>query len=184
MNSEERLITTYLEMRDVVASRGQRSQVTDHRFQIREMTERDWKFNRDMYFKVGENWRWIDKRPWTDEQWEKYAADPNLRTFAGYFSGEVAGYFELNRGATSSPRCHQSAITGQSEIAEIEIAYFGLLPEFIGRGLGGALLTAAIENAWAWLPTPSRVWVHTCNRDHPNALVNYLARGFEIYKSE
>jgi len=58
------------------------------------------------------------------------------------------------------------------------------LPDFIGRGLGGALLTSAIENALAWAPPPSRVWVHTCNRDHPNALNNYQAKGFKIYKTE
>ncbi len=67
---------------------------------------------------------------------------------------------------------------------EVEIAYFGLLPDFIGRGLGSALLTSAIENAWGWAPIPSRIWVHTCNRDHLNALNNYQARGFKIYKIE
>jgi GNAT superfamily N-acetyltransferase len=58
-----------------------------------------------------------------------------------------------------------------------------LLPEFIGRGFGSALLTSAIETAWAWAPELSRVWVHTCNRDHPSALANYQARGFKIYKT-
>ena len=66
----------------------------------------------------------------------------------------------------------------------IEIAYFGLLPEWIGRGLGGALLTSAIEGAWRTEPNPSRVWVHTCNRDHPQALANYQARGMIVYKVE
>src|SRR4030095_14361795 len=54
---------------------------------------------------------------------------------------------------------------------------FGLLPEFIGRGLGGPLLTSAIEEAWRTSPSASRVWVHTCNLDHPSALGNYQARG-------
>ena len=31
---------------------------------------------------------------------------------------------------------------------------------------------------------PRRVWVHTCDLDHPNALVNYQARGFSVYKVE
>jgi len=57
-----------------------------------------------------------------------------------------------------------------------------LLPEFVGRGLGGALLTSAIEQAWSMVPT--RVWVHTCNRDHPQALANYQARGMIVYKIE
>lgn len=135
-------------------------------YDVREQIERDWRFNRDLYFEVGERWRWIDKRPWTDEQWRDYATDPNLRTFAASYENKLAGYYELRRG----------------QAADVEIAYFGLLPEFVGSGLGGALLTSAIENAWAWRPTPSRVWVHTCNRDHPHALANYQARGFEIYR--
>ncbi len=65
-----------------------------------------------------------------------------------------------------------------------EIAYFGLLPEFIGRGLGGALLTSAIEEAWRMSPSITRVWVHTCTCDHPSALANYQARGMVIYKRE
>ena len=176
--------------------------------EVRELKEPNWKFNREMYFKVGENWKWIDKRPWTDEQWKEYAANPYLRTFAGYCENALVGYFELHRTAlegqrfaganstaggresgscrTSRPREAGDLVlvkTKKTEDSEqIEIAYFGLLPEFIGRGFGGGLLTSAIETAWTWAPTPSRVWVHTCNRDHPSALANYQARGFKIYK--
>jgi len=64
----------------------------------------------------------------------------------------------------------------------VEIIYFGLLPAFVGRGLGGALLSSAIEEAWR--VNPLRVWVHTCSLDHPAALANYQARGMKIYKTE
>jgi len=102
-----------------------------------------------------------------------------LRTFAAYYDNAAVGYYELRRSYASSTASHSDEYEG-----EVEIAYFGLLPDSIGRGLGSALLMTAIENAWAWTPTPSRVWVHTCNRDHPNALNNYQARGFKIYKIE
>lgn len=142
------------------------------RFQIREQKEPNWLFNRDLYFAVGEQWHWIDKRPWTDAQWKEYAAEPELRTFAAYHDDALAGYYELRQGGEGS----------------VEIAYFGLLPEFIGRGLGGALLTSAIEEAWSPRSirgiVPKRVWVHTCNRDHPQALANYQSRGMVIYKVE
>jgi len=121
-----------------------------------------------MYFRVGEPWNWIDKRGWTDEQWREHAASPGLWIFAAYHDDKVAGYYELRRDKEGG----------------VEIAYFGLLPKFTGRGLGGALLTSAIEQAWQMTPTPSRVWVHTCNRDHPQALANYQARGMQIYKVE
>jgi GNAT superfamily N-acetyltransferase len=139
-------------------------------FEVREQVERDWRFNRDLYFRVGEQWEWIDKQPWTDGQWKQYASAAELRTFAAYYDDELAGYYEL--------RC--------DGVCGVEIAYFGLLPEFIGRGLGGALLTSAIEEAWRRRGgvTPDRVWVHTCNRDHPQALANYQTRGMVIYKVE
>jgi GNAT superfamily N-acetyltransferase len=159
------LITTYLEMRSRDQLRPKRA---DARFHVREKTERDWRFNRDLYFHVGEQWDWSDKRPWTDDQWKEYATAPELRTFAGYYDDAVAGYYELRRDTEGG----------------IEIAYFGLLPEWIGRALGGALLTSAIEAAWRMEPKPSRVWVHTCNRDHPRALANYQARGMIVYKVE
>lgn len=80
-----------------------------------------------------------------------------------YVSGTPAGYFELETQTDGN----------------IEIAYFGLLPSFIGHGLGGALLTAAVERAWAL--GARRVWVHTCSLDHPRALPGYQARGFRVF---
>ena len=161
------LITTYLETRSPDQLRPKRA---DARFQVREKTEHDWRFNRALYFHVGEQWDWTDRRPWTDDQWKEYATAAELRTFAGYYNDALAGYYELR----------------QDTQGGVEIAYFGLLPEFIGRGLGGALLTSAIENAWSSRGemASKRVWVHTCNRDHPQALANYQARGMVVYKIE
>jgi N-acetylglutamate synthase-like GNAT family acetyltransferase len=68
----------------------------------------------------------------------------------------------------------------QSE--SVEIAYFGLLPQFIGQGIGGHLLTHAIEKAWQM--QAQRVWVYTCTLDHLGALSNYIARGFRVFKQE
>ena len=161
------LVTTYLEMRSPEQLRPKRA---DARFRVREQKEPNWVFNRDLYFAVGEQWQWIDKRPWTDEQWKEYAAAPELRTFAAYYDNALAGYYELRNDTEGG----------------VEIAYFGLLPEFTGRGLGGALLTSAIEEAWSRRRgiAPKRVRVHTCNRDHPQALANYQARGMVVYKVE
>jgi len=169
------LITTYLEMQSPELLRPKRC--PDARFQVRKQKEPNWVFNRDLYFTVGEQWQWIDKRPWTDAQWKEYAAGPELRTFVAYYDDVLAGYYELRR---------ESEPDGRNTV--VEIAYFGLLPEFIGRGLGGALLTSAIEEAWSPESirgiAPNRVWVHTCNRDHPQALANYQARGMIVYKVE
>jgi GNAT superfamily N-acetyltransferase len=160
------IVTTYLEMRSPDQLRAKRS--ADERVQIREKKERDWRFNRDLYLAVGEMWSWSDKRAWSDEQWKEYGLAPELRTFGAYYDNSLAGYYELRR----------------DDKGGVEIAYFGLLPEFIGRGLGGALLTNAIEEAWRMSPPVTRVWVHTCTLDHTSALANYQARGMVIYKQE
>jgi len=140
----------------------------DPHFRVAEKKERDWRFNRDCYLEVGEKWAWTDKRTWSNQQWQEYGLAPELRTFAAYDGDLLAGYYELRH----------------DEEDGVEIAYFGLLPEFIGRGFGGALLTHAIEEAWRSRPSLSRVWVHTCTLDHPQALANYQARGMVIVKTE
>ena len=162
---QEPLITTYLEMRSADQLRPKR---TGPQFQVYEKRDGDWRFNRDLYLRVGEQYAWVDKRSWTDAEWEKYAITFKLRTFGAYYNNALTGYYELRPDSEGG----------------VEIAYFGLLPEWIGRGFGGALLTSAIETAWHMEPNPSRVWVHTCNRDHPQALANYQARGMVVYKVE
>lgn len=156
--------TTYLEMRRADDLRPQRC--GDTRFRVGYCSVRQWEFNRFMYCTVGAPWAWNDKRSWSDAQWREYVETDRLRTYGAYYDGSPAGYFELHQG----------------DAGDIEIAYFGLLPAFIGRGLGGALLTSTLEEAWK--PGPPRVWVHTCTLDHPAALANYLARGMIVYKTE
>jgi len=122
--------------------------------------------NRFFYTAVGADWHWVDRLPWTLDQWQQYAARPELETWVLDVSGTPAGYFELN-GEPGS---------------DIEIASFGLIPQFLGQGLGAYLLTEATRRAWEKKAT--RVWVHTSSLDHPNALLNYLARGFRLFKQE
>lgn len=155
--------TIYLEMTDVSQLRAK--PCDDSRFRVLEATENQWQMNRSLYETIGANCAWRDKLSWSDNQWRCYVDDDNLRTFIAYYDGDVAGYFELFK-------------QGQ----QVQIAYFGLTPGFIGRGFGGALLTRALEQAWK--TDPERVWVHTCNLDHEAALANYLARGMAIYKTE
>jgi GNAT superfamily N-acetyltransferase len=66
----------------------------------------------------------------------------------------------------------------------VGIVVFGLVPELIGRGLGGALLTRATELAWELAAPGGRVWVQTSSHDHPHALRNYERRGFRAFRTE
>ncbi|WP_298774312.1 GNAT family N-acetyltransferase [uncultured Shewanella sp.] len=159
-----KVITYYLEMN----SPEELIKKTDARgLTIVEAKINEFKFNRFLYQLIGEQWKWVDKLSLSDEEWKAYVENPNLRTWVAYYEGAIAGYFELN--ANNS--------------GDSEIAYFGLAPNFIGKGLGGYLLSNAISNAWE-IPTTKRVWVHTCSLDHGSALANYKARGLKLYKEE
>lgn len=123
---------------------------------------------RELYEGVGADYQWRDRRIWTDEQLRAHLETPSIAIWALREGSVPRGFFELARHDDGS----------------VEIAYFGLMPAAIGRGLGRALLTTAVDEAWSLKPVPSRVWLHTCTLDHPAALRNYLARGFQVTRTE
>jgi hypothetical protein len=67
---------------------------------------------------------------------------------------------------------------------EVEVVTFGLTPGYRGQGLGGYALTLAVDLAWTAYGYRPRVWLHTNNFDHPNALSNYERRGFVVVNRE
>ncbi len=121
-------------------------------------------WNRFFYTAIGGDWFWVDRLDWTYEQWQEQVNRQHLETWVGFVGGTPVGYFELE-GTT-----------------DIELAYFGVLPQFAGKGLGGHLLAAAVRRAWE--KGPSKVWVHTSSFDDPRALKNYQARGFKLVREE
>ncbi len=123
-------------------------------------------FYRYLYNTVGGDWQWRDRRVMSDPTLAAIVQNPRVEIHVLYSAGTPAGYAELDR-----------RLPG-----EIELAYFGLIPEFIGRGLGQYLLHWAIDRAWSY--APNRFWVHTCTLDHPQALPNYIRAGFKPYKTE
>jgi GNAT superfamily N-acetyltransferase len=123
-------------------------------------------FFRYLYSEVGRNYHWIDRLGWTNDQIRAYLSQPSVTLWVLYCAGAPSGYFEL--------RQHDDGL--------VEIAYFGLLEEFIGRGLGKYLLTMAAKQAWE--KASDRIWLHTCTLDHPAALSNYLRRGFKPFQQE
>ena len=122
---------------------------------------------RELYDGVGLEYYWRDRRAWSDEQLP-HLSKPTVSIWVLWEASSTRGFFELDRHDDGS----------------VEIAYFGLMPMGIGLGLGRALLTRAIDEAWNVKPAPSKVWLHTCTLDHPAALANYLARGFQVTRTE
>jgi len=121
-------------------------------------------FYRYLYSLVGERWMWSDRRKMSDEKLDAAINAEGIEIYVLYAGGEPAGYVELDRRAKP----------------DIRIAYFGLAPFFIGRGLGRYLLNWAVDLAWSY--GPARLLVSTWSFDHPRAFANYQKAGFRPYK--
>ncbi len=128
---------------------------------------KDFQLNKFFYKEIGKNCQWIDRLVWNDHNWIDYVSNEKLFTYVLKDNEEIAGYFEL---------------IFDENTMEAEIAYFGILDEYLGKKLGGYLLSNAIKLSFSM--GSLRLWVHTCSLDHKNALKNYLARGMSIFKSE
>jgi GNAT superfamily N-acetyltransferase len=120
--------------------------------------------SRFLYTAVGGPWYWTDRLHWDYATWLAYLDRPAVETLVLYLQGTPAGYIELELQPDDN----------------VEVAYFGLLPRFIGNGFGGYLLSVGVEHAWRQAGA-RRVWVHTHTLDGPHALANYQARGFRVY---
>ena len=156
------LTTWYLELTDAAQLRP--APVPSLAWQLTSLQPPDWRFNRRMYLEVGAAWQWHDKRDWSDQQWQAHAAQPGLETWRLQLGQQTAGYAELLCGPQDT-----------------ELLYFGLLPEQLGKRIGGAFLSQVLAQALSY---GQRVWVHTCNLDHPAALRNYQARGMSLYRTD
>ncbi|MFD5315475.1 GNAT family N-acetyltransferase [Streptomyces sp. NPDC127098] len=128
-------------------------------------------FSRFLYTAVGQDVTWTDRLGWDAARWRAFLGRPGVETWVAYEHDTPAGFLELDPGPDGA----------------VEVSYFGLLPAFRGRGLGGLLLAEGVARAWdlarRWpgLPDTRRVWLHTCSKDGPHALANYRRRGFRVY---
>jgi GNAT superfamily N-acetyltransferase len=123
-------------------------------------------YYRFLYDAVGRDYDWTSRKKLSDAELAALLNDPRLEVHVLMAEGVPAGFAELDR-----------RIDG-----EIELVQFGLMPEFIGQGLGRYFLQWAIDKAWSY--GPRRIWLHTDTKDHPAALPNYLKAGFTVYKEE
>ncbi|MFJ2111828.1 MULTISPECIES: GNAT family N-acetyltransferase [unclassified Streptomyces] len=131
-------------------------------------------YSRFLYASVGQDVSWTDRLSWPPERWHETLNRPGVETWVAYEKGTPAGYLELE---------------AQPD-ATVEIVYFGLLPVFRGRRIGGHLLSYGVARAWdlaeRWpeLTPTQRVWLHTCSKDGPHAMDNYLRRGFRLFDTK
>ena len=122
------ITTYYLEIRSLAYLRDKEKPET---LEIVEAEIKEHRFKRYLYQLVGQQWQWRDKLSLSDTEWKAYAENDNLRTWVAYARGSIACYYELQK----------------KDRSEVEIAYLGLVPKFVGKGYGGYLLTHAIKSA-------------------------------------
>lgn len=115
---------------------------------------------RRLFAAVGEPWLWFGRRALDDAALAAILDDPAVWCRAVTRGGRDVGLVELD-----------ARVAG-----EVELAYFGLIPEEVGAGLGRALMRLALAEAWS--RDPEKVTVHTCHFDHPGALGFYRRSGF------
>ncbi len=121
-------------------------------------------FYRYLYRTVGEPWLWTTYNAVSDEELRAIIQHDDTEIHVLYADGVPAGYAHL----------------GFQGMPDAELLFFGLVPEFIGKGFGPVLLHYAVEAAWA--REPARFWLHTCSGDHPKAVSVYRRAGFVPYK--
>ncbi|MCC7234112.1 MAG: GNAT family N-acetyltransferase [Bryobacterales bacterium] len=119
---------------------------------------------REWFRRVGAPWLWYGRLKGSEEELARMLATPGWEIYRLEKAGELAGLLELDR----------------RDPHEVEITYFGLVPEWVGSGTGKAFMSEALRIAWH--PDTRRVWLHTCTVDHPSALGFYQGCGFRPYQ--
>ena len=119
---------------------------------------------RTLFRRIGADWLWFSRLLLDDTALAAILQSPEVDVFTVESGGPDRGMAELDRRG----------------FPEIEVAFFGLAPELIGRGVGAWLMSVALETAWSH--QPNRVTVHTCTLDHPGALSFYRRCGFVPYR--
>ena len=158
----EKIDRFYLEINSINELKPKRTLLND--FTLFEAEKNNFDLNKFFYKQIGKKHQWVDRLIWQDKNWIEYVSNKNLKTFILQKNNDFVGYFELLFNKN-----------------ECEIAYFGILEEFIGNGYGGFLLSEAIRIGFK---NANRIWVHTCSLDHPNAIENYKSRGMKVFKTE
>ncbi|MEM0944500.1 MAG: GNAT family N-acetyltransferase [Pseudomonadota bacterium] len=120
-----------------------------------------------LYGTVGAAYAWTDwfERPHAEQL--AFVEDPGTSIHTLMLEGWPAGFFMLD--------------TRRAGLCDL--AYFGLMPEAVGRGLGFWFLSRAVEAAWQQ-PKVEKLTVNTCTLDHPVALTLYERRGFVPVRRE
>lgn len=121
-------------------------------------------FYRYLYEQVGKAHHWLMRRNMPDARLSELIHAETTEIKVLYVDGSPAGFFELDLSRLP---------------VEAEVTYFGLTPDFQGRGLAKFFLSEAVFSCWS--RNPARVVIHTNTLDSPRALQLYQRMGFSPY---
>ncbi len=167
------VMITYLEMTSAPKSAPRPLPVQNSPVSLVKLKDCTVSFYRHLYNTIGEKWMWWEKRIATNEEIHSIVTRDTTDQYLLSVGGVPAGWAQLD---------NLGDFEGKGQT--MEVGYFGLFPDFLGRGLGPYLLDFAIQTAWAHPSKPSRVQLNTCTLDHPSALPTYQKSGFSPYKQE
>jgi GNAT superfamily N-acetyltransferase len=121
---------------------------------------------RDLYRRVGADWLWSSRLCLSDAELAAIIGSPRVEIHALAHDGRDEGLLELDF----------------REPGQCELVFFGVTAKLIGSGVGRFLMTRALARAWS--QAISRLWLHTCTLDHPNALAFYQRAGFRPFRRQ
>jgi len=124
----------------------------------------DW--YRDLFTRVGADWMWFSRAGSDDATLAGLVHTGAVQVYSVRVNGHDEGLLELD-----------FSVEG-----ECELVLFGLTSALVGTGVGGWLMDHALDIAWAHPIT--RLHVHTCTLDSPQALPFYTRSGFVAYRRQ
>jgi len=163
-NGKIQTTVTYLEMTE-----NPRRQITippRKGLKLRRLPRPSVSLYRRLFEVIGTPWLWWGRKVLNDVELQDIIHDPQVEVHVLYLDEHPIGFGELDFRTEG----------------KVELVYLGLMLDQIGQGIGRWLLGEMLRHAWA--KGPDRVWLHTCNLDHPKAIAFYQRAGFRVYKEE
>ncbi len=119
---------------------------------------------RALYNGVGGPHLWWLRRVMPDRELAQHLRRATVVVTGLYADGALSGFYELD----------------SLHFPTVNLSYFGLMPQAIGRGFGRALLRHAVDAAWR--QGAHAITVNTCTADHPRAMPTYKEAGFQMVR--
>ena len=90
-----------------------------HKYSLNKENKNRFDLNKFFYKQIGKKHEWTDRLIWQDKNWIDYVSNEKVETYILQTNNDLIGYFEL---IFEGNNC--------------ELAYLGILEEYIGKGLG------------------------------------------------